>query len=79
MKKIDISYREKKLSNQETIEQVIDLMKWEKYHNPRDENERWFNRWIDRAIDAIELYVDTFEPEKKVEKRLAIHTKKNKK
>lgn len=48
-----IDKREVEISDEETIEKAINYAKWEKYVNPRDENERWFNRWIDAAIAII--------------------------
>lgn len=54
-----IEKRETKISSQETVEIIIDICKWQKYHNPRDENERGHNRWIDRVIEAIENYIET--------------------
>lgn len=45
---------DKKIKAKEVVENIIDYIKWVKYRYPRDENERWYNRGIDRAIDMIE-------------------------
>jgi hypothetical protein len=50
---IRIDKREVEISNEATIEKAINFARWEKYVNPRDENERGFNRWIDAAIAII--------------------------
>ena len=49
-----IEKREVEVSDEETIEKAINYARWEKYVNPRDENERGFNRWIDAAIAIIQ-------------------------
>jgi hypothetical protein len=55
-----IEKREREISDEETVEKIINYAHWLKYREPQDENERWYNRWIDRVIDTIENYIDTF-------------------
>lgn len=55
-----IEKREVEVSKEETIEKVIAYARWCKYRYPQDENERGYNRWIDRVIDTIEDYIETF-------------------
>jgi hypothetical protein len=51
---------EVEISDQKTIEKVINYAQWCKYRSPQDENERWYNRGIDRVISMIEDYIETF-------------------
>ena len=55
-----IQSREKEISNEETVQKIINFAQWCKYREPQDENERGYNRWIDRVIHTIENYIDTF-------------------
>lgn len=55
-----IEKREVKLHPEETIESVLDLCRGCKYVNPTDENERGYNRGIDKCMVAIEDYLETF-------------------
>lgn len=54
-----IETREKEISDGETVEKILNLANWCKYAEPRDENERWYNRWIDYVICFIRNYVNT--------------------
>lgn len=47
--------REKKLNQcSDIIESILNYLHWIQYCHPQDENERWYNRGIDRAIETIE-------------------------
>lgn len=54
-----IEKREIEISDAKTVEKIINLCQWWKYVEPLDENERWFNRWIDRVVNMIENYITT--------------------
>ncbi len=43
------------------LEKMIDYANWCKYCDPQDENERGFNRWIDRVINMFTNYIETSE------------------
>lgn len=58
---IEIEKREVEISPIETVEKMINYARWCKYCYPQDENERGFNRWIDRVIDMFENYIETNE------------------
>lgn len=57
---VRVDTREKEISPQETVEKMINYAQWCKYREPQDENERWFNRGIERVISLFENYIDTF-------------------
>lgn len=58
---MEIEKREVEISLAETVEKMINYAKGCKYCEPQDENERWFNRWIDRVINMFENYIETNE------------------
>lgn len=58
---MEIEKREVEISPIETVEKMINYARWCKYREPQDENERGFNRWIDRVIDMFENYIETNE------------------
>ena len=58
---INIEKREVEISPLETVEKMIDYANRCKYCEPQDENERWFNRWIDRVINMFTNYIETSE------------------
>jgi len=55
-----IEKRTQEISPQETIDKCVNYIHWIKYAYPRDENERWFNRGCERAMEAIKD-IETFE------------------
>lgn len=56
-----VEMRTKEISNEETVEKIINYIRWCMYCNPQDENERGYNRWIERAIRMVEDYIETFQ------------------
>ena len=51
---------EVEVSSQDTIDKVINYAEWCKYVDPQDDNERGFNRGIDRVMHMISNYIETF-------------------
>lgn len=52
-----IDTREKEISDKDTIDKIINLINGCKYIEPRDDNERGYNRWIDWSILHIRNYI----------------------
>lgn len=55
-----VEMRIKEISKEETVEKIINYIRWCIYCYPQDENERGYNRGIERAIRMIEEWIDTF-------------------